>query len=355
MLASALMAEKTSFTFALTPEQRQLATDLLRNSNYRPAVVQYADVAVTAGDFNATLYKSGKLVIQGKGASDFVLFAVEPYVLQAASMGYEDLLNPERSSPHMGVDESGKGDFFGPLVVVAAYVNETLAEKLRGMDVRDSKNITSDKRCLELGRDIRKLLDRRFAVVKIGPAAYNRLYLKMRSVNTLLAWGHARAIENLLDLVPDCPRAISDQFGKKEQVERALMQKGRSIELVQRHKAESDIAVAAASVVARELFLRSLVDMRDQYKQVIPKGASAEVKIVAGALLKAHGPRILLDVAKCHFKTTDEVLQAHASNRAALGAEGRAVSKPFTGYRRPGSASSAAEGGPAPKRPVKKA
>jgi ribonuclease HIII len=255
-------------------------------------------------------------------------------VLQSVSLGYEETLNPELTSPHMGVDESGKGDFFGPLVIAAAYVDEALYPKMREMDVKDSKQITSDTKALNLGRDLRELLGKRFSLVKIGPRAYNRLYVQMRNLNTLLAWAHARAIENLLEAVPDCPKAISDQFGRKDQVEKALMKKGRAIELVQRHKAESDMAVAAASIIAREQFLRALKGMSFEHHVPMFKGVSQGVKESAIQLVKSKGATVLLDVAKCHFKTTDEVLAACGQTRGALGPEGRAVSKPFMGFRR---------------------
>jgi ribonuclease HIII len=152
-------------------------------------------------------------------------------------------------------------------------------------------------------------------------------------VNTILGWAHARAIENLLEAVPHCPTAISDQFGSRRQVEQALMKKGRRIELIQRHHAEEDLAVAAASVIAREIFLRSLLDMQTQLGLKLGKGASAAVREAAVQLVGKKGPTILIQTAKCHFKTTDEVLRAAHLDRAALGPEGQAVSKPLTPWR----------------------
>lgn len=329
------MTNPTSFSYKLAPAQQDALADILQFGNYRPMYVEYARVAVKTDNCNIILYNSGKCVVQGKGAEDFVLFVLEPHVLRNATLGYEDALDPEAVAPHMGVDESGKGDFFGPIVIVAAYVDPKLAESMRAMDVKDSKRITSDNKALGMGRELRKLLGRRFSVVKIGPAAYNRLYAKMRNVNTLLGWAHARAIENLLETVPDCSRAVSDQFGKKEQVEKALMKKGREIELIQMPKAESDIAVAAASVIARDLYLRSLKDLEKAFGREFPKGASAGVREAAVELVKAKGPEILLETAKCHFKTTDAVLEAAGHSRKDLGPEGQAVSKPIRGnFRR---------------------
>ncbi len=328
------MTNQNTFTYTLSELQQQKLTSLLRNGNYRPAEVPHTRIAVKGEDCAVNLYKSGKLLVQGKGAREFVEFTLEPLVLETVMLGYEQTLQPEQTEPHMGVDESGKGDYFGPLVIAAAYVDKSLYESMRKLDVKDSKAIHSDKKAMATGKALRELLGNRFSMVVIGPAAYNRLYAKMRSVNRILAWGHARAIENLLQAVPDCPKAISDQFGSKESVERALMKSGRGIELVQRHKAESDMAVAAASILAREGFLYALQKMRERYGVEIPKGASAAVREAAVVFGRQHEPSALLDVVKCHFKTTDAVLGELGSRRENLPPEGQVVSKPYT---RPGT------------------
>jgi ribonuclease HIII len=319
--------ERTTFTHKLNPDQQKKLVEILRTGNYRPREVEYTVVAAEGPDCNIALYTSGKCVVQGRGAQEWVTFTLEPLVLEQVRLGYEELLDPDSIRPHMGIDESGKGDFFGPLVIAGAFVDEGLAKKLREMDVRDSKTITSDRKAEEMAKGIRALLGPRFALVSIGPRAYNRLYAKMRNVNRILAWGHARAIENVLERVPDCPRAISDQFGPTRQIEQALMKKGRTIKLVQMPRAESDIAVAAASVLARAGFLHALRKLREEYGGLFPKGASGKTQEEAEALVKKHGPQILLDTAKCHFKTTDVVLGKVGLSREALGPEGQATSK----------------------------
>jgi len=204
------------------------------------------------------------------------------------------------------------------------------------LNVVESKRIGSDTRAFTLARDLRKLLGHRYAIVSIGPAAYNRLYAAMRNVNRILAWGHARTIENLLEKVPSCPLAISDQFGSKEQVSKALMKKGRKIELVQRHRAESDLAVAAASVLARASFLWSLREFQKRFGLPFPKGASEAVKETAVELLRKNPPPVLLETAKCHFKTTDMVLKKLNLDRASIGREGTAISRPKAFFHRGG-------------------
>ncbi|NCD33875.1 MAG: ribonuclease HIII [Spartobacteria bacterium] len=324
------MAQINSFSYTLTPEQQQRMITVLKEGNYVPKKVPYTIMAVAADKCSVNLYKSGKLLIQGKGAQEFVLFVVEPMVLQSASLGYEAEAmdaDPESSEPHCGIDESGKGDFFGPLVIAAVYVDPRIAEELRKAGVKDSKVIKSDRRIREIARAIRTAVKGQYAFVTIGSRAYNRLYMKIHNVNSILAWGHARAIENILDKVPGCPRALSDQFGPKQQIERALMKNGRSIVLDQRPKAESDIAVAAASILAREGFINALDKMKEQYGIEFPRGASAQVREAAEQLVRSKGAATLVDTAKCHFATTDKVLSACGEQRASLGELGQAQSK----------------------------
>lgn len=324
------METRTSYTFALTPEQQILLAAQLQAGNYRPVIVPHTTISADGENCRIALFTSGKCLIQGRGAAQFVEFVMEPLVLREVKLGYETVLDPTIAEPHIGVDESGKGDFFGPLVTASAYVDHALYPQMKELNVRDSKRITSDKVALDLATSLQKILGRRYSIVSIGPARYNDLYAKMRNVNQILAWAHARAIENLLAVVPGCPRAISDQFGNKSLVERALMQRGRTIELVQRHRAESDMAVAAASIIARAAFLRALSQMANEYHLKIPKGASDGVRAVAVNLVKTRGPGILLAVAKCHFKTTDAVLQQAGHSRSELGPVGAVVSKPMT-------------------------
>jgi len=257
---------------------------------------------------NVALYTSGKLVVQGKGTTDFVQFYLEPVLLGEAKLGYEHILDPTMLEARIGVDESGKGDFFGPLVVAGVYVNEEAAAAFRELGVKDSKAISSDKRIFEIAKEIRGTKGCRFTVVPIGPAAYNRLHAKMRNVNDLLGWGHARVIENLLAVV-DCKKAISDQFGNKSIVLRALMERGKKNELVQRHKAESDLAVAAASIIARDEFVRRLIALGREYGVTMPKGASQAVITAAVELVRKHGRDALPKVAKMHFRTSQKVLE----------------------------------------------
>ena len=302
------MKPLNSYTCKLTDEQAALLKAYLVEHGYKFREVPYARFAAEKDKHNVVFYESGKLVVQGRETQDFIEFVLEPEILKQARLGYETVLNPDLLLPRLGVDESGKGDFFGPLCVAGVYVNESVVKAWQDSGIRDSKNISSDKKIADLAEVIRQTPGCVSSVVPIGNEAYNRLYTKMRSVNTLLAWGHARVIENLMGqkhrMQPPPVRAISDQFASsKETVSKALMGLGREIELVQRHKAEADLAVAAASILARNEFVTRLAKLEKEFEMDLPKGASAAVDAAAKEFLTKHSAENLPKVAKMHFRT----------------------------------------------------
>jgi ribonuclease HIII len=298
----------TSYTCKLSAAEAAALRAWLAAHGYQFRDVPYAQFAAEKEKTNLVYYESGKLVVQGKGTQEFVEFVLEPEILKEARLGYEAVLNPDLLLPRLGVDESGKGDFFGPLCVAGVYVNEAVVRSWKDSGIRDSKNISGDKRIKELAELIRRTTGCVSTVVPIGNEAYNRMFAKMLSVNQILAWGHARVIENLMGLKyqmnPAPVRAISDQFAaNKETVARALMSLGRSIELVQKHRAEEDLAVAAASILARHEFVTRLGALGKPYGMKFPKGASAAVDAAAKEFISKHGVEALAKVAKMHFRT----------------------------------------------------
>ena len=302
------MKPLTIHTCKLTDDQATALNAALQARHWKPRTVPYARFAFESDKTNIVFYESGKLVVQGKGTGEFVEFVLEPEILQQAKLGYETVLNPELLVPRIGVDESGKGDFFGPLCIAGVYVNETVIKAWTDAGVRDSKNISSDKKIGELAELIRTTPGCVTDTVVVGNEAYNRLYSKMKSVNTLLAWGHARVIENLMGLRyrmnPAPVKAISDQFAaSKSVIEKALMAAGREITLVQRHKAEEDLAVAAASILARDGFVKGLAKLERDYTRPLPKGASAAVDAAAKKFVEECGAENLGKIAKLHFRT----------------------------------------------------
>lgn len=211
--------------------------------------------------------------------------------------------------PVIGTDESGKGDYFGPLVCAAVCVDEITAGELRSIGVRDSKTC-SDPEIRELAEKIRELCAGKFEILEIAPERYNRLYEQMRTegknLNTLLAWGHARVLEDLLEKV-DCKIAIADQFADKRLITGKLQARGRSIQLIQMHRAEQNIVVAAASILARARFVEKVAALSEKYAMTFPLGASAAVIKAGKQFIAKNGLPNLPLVAKMHFRTTAQV------------------------------------------------
>jgi ribonuclease HIII len=297
-----------SYTHALNTEQVSKLRALLEELGFEFAPKPYTIFFAQKNKLSVAVYEKGpKVLLQGKGIEEFVQFELEPKILGEAKLGYEEVHNPEMFQPHFGVDESGKGDFFGPLVISGAYVDAGIARKLLDEGVQDSKRIGSDAKVRALADAIRKITLGLVDTVLIGPERYNDLYEKFGNLNKLLGWGHARVIENLLEKKPDCPRSLSDQFADARVIQQSLLQHSRKIDIQQRTKAESDIAVAAASILAREAFINWLERKGKAFGVRLGRGVSAEVKEAAAKLVESKGPGILREVAKVHFRTAHEI------------------------------------------------
>ena len=307
--------EMNSYTHALTNDQAMQLRSLLSELGFEFSPKPYTLFFAQKNKLSVAVYEKGpKVLLQGKGVEEFVQFELEPKILGEAKLGYEEVHTPEMFEPHFGIDESGKGDFFGPLVISGAYVDRGIARKFLDAGVQDSKRIGSDAKIRALAESIRKDSLGIVETVLIGPAKYNELYEKFGNLNSLLGWGHARVIENLLAKKPDCPRSLSDQFADARVIERSLLSHGRKIDIVQRTKAESDVAVAAASILAREAFINWLEREGKKLGFRLERGVSAAVKEAAKKLVESKGPEALRQVAKVHFKTAHEIApQAYAA------------------------------------------
>src|SRR5438309_836167 len=301
-----------SYTHPLTQEQTTKLRARLDDLGFEFSPKQYTLFFAQKNKLSVAVYEKGpKVLVQGKGVEEFVQFELEPKILGEAKLGYEEVHMPEMFEAHFGIDESGKGDFFGPLVIAGVYVDRAIARKLIDAAVRDSKRIGSDARIRALADVIRKNSLGLVEVVLIGPAKYNELYEKFGNLNKLLAWGHARVIENLLSKKPDCRRSLSDQFADARVIEQSLLRHGQKIDIQQRPRAESDIAVAAASILAREAFINWLDREGKKLGVRLERGVSPAVKIAGEKLVNGGGPEFLRQVAKVHFRTAHAVAPEH--------------------------------------------
>jgi len=264
-----------------------------------------------------TLYTSLKLTVQGKDMRSFIEFYLEPELLQSFEYTMPKAA-PAHAAPHnqqarIGVDEAGKGDFFGPLCIAAVYAADNQVDELLKLGVRDSKEL-NDSEVMQISRAIQKNFQH--SLIRIFPIKYNELYAQFKNLNKLLAWGHATAIENLSKL-SGCKVALIDQFAGEHEVINALHKKGLDIELTQRTKGEEDPVVAAASILARAAFLDGLEKLGKEIGSKLPKGASKAVIDTGKRLVQEQGQSILAQISKQHFRSTHDVLGTEAPPKVA--------------------------------------
>ncbi len=279
---------------------KKLEEDLL-SQGFVMEKIPHAHFLAKKDGMSVTLYLSGKLVVQGKKMDDFIRYYLEPEILQNFNYSLPELaLDP---TPRIGIDESGKGDIFGPLCVAGVYADEKGIKRLLELGIKDSKKLQDtqiDKLAL--------LIKQEFAydIIRISPEKYNELYETFHNLNHLLAWGHAKAIENLITKT-GCTNVLIDQFAHEHVVANALKKRSLTTTLTQRHKGESDPVVAAASILARNAFVTDLDRLSTQWNMTLPKGASSAVKNALSLFIQKHSRSPLNQVAKMHFKTINEV------------------------------------------------
>jgi ribonuclease HIII len=302
----------SSYTIKLDDAQMEKLRALLDARGWMSFEVAYARFAFKAdhAKANVTAYESGKVVIAGKGTEDFVRDVLEAEVTGAPKLGYDEVLHPDWFEPHAGLDESGKGDFFGPVVAATVIADKPAIEAWLKAGAKDSKKL-ADSQILKLDEIIRATPGAVAKTCSCGMAKYNELMSRPHAnLNRLLAWQHATALAQALDL-KWVPRGLLDQFSKTPLVQAELKKKNvRNFELSMRTKAEEDPVVAAASIVARAEYVRAMKQLSQRFGEPLQKGASARVKEQAAKIIERFGALALRDFAKLHFRTAYEVVSA---------------------------------------------
>lgn len=298
-----------SYSEKFSPKDAEELRSKLQSAGYDFGTAEHALWRAKGDGVVVTFYKSGKLLAQGGGTQEFIgaylgsaqMTLIAPtHSSRTGGAKKSDALEHDFTS-WIGTDESGKGDYFGPLIIAGVMVDEKNRKIFEELGLKDSKKLT-DERIAKLAVQIKN--NAIFSLVIIMPAKYNELYGKFNNLNKLLAWGHARAIENILEKTP-CQNAISDKFGDEKLIKSALMKSGREINLIQQVRAERDLAVAAASIVARDEFVRRIANLSKECGVHLPKGASD--KVVEQARLAKSKNIPLGNIAKLHFKTTNSL------------------------------------------------
>ncbi|MBF5050953.1 Ribonuclease HIII [Candidatus Clavichlamydia salmonicola] len=291
------------YVATLDPSLFQLLEEEMKKQGFTFSQPAYTCFQASKTHLSCTLYKSGKLVVQGKEKDDFIKYFLEPAILKNFSYGYENTEMVQDNRTRIGTDESGKGDFFGALCIAGVTATEEQIKQLCSWGVKDSKKL-KDTEIISLSKKIRSLCN--FEVICLKPEKYNQLYQSFKNLNLLMGWGHATVIDNLhrktnIDL------AIVDKFANDDIILNALKQKKISISIEQKVRAESDPVVAAASVLARAGFIENISFLEKQYNVILPKGAGTITFKAAIKIAQNFGLDLLSKVCKVHFKTYEEV------------------------------------------------
>ncbi|MCX6995393.1 MAG: ribonuclease HIII [Chlamydiae bacterium] len=287
--------KKSSGCFVTTIEEKlvPILRKDLENLGFVFLKPPYTHYQAKKASVSCILYLSGKLTIQGSGSNEIIDLISSAYLFNNKS--FED---------HIGSDESGKGDFFGPLCVSAVFVNKESLSHLQKLGIKDSKEMSDDS-ILAVTKDIEALTINQ--TICLFPETYNRLYARFKNLNKLLGWAHFEVLHKV-SVKSQCHKALIDQFANPQLMEEIVSYKKSNLILEQRTKAESDIAVAAASILARTAFLEGLKKMEEDFGVTLPKGASSAVANMALRIARESGISLLEKVSKTHFKTYKETL-----------------------------------------------
>ena len=300
----------STYTLKLDDAQMEKLRALLYSRGWESFDVEYARYAFRGPDCNVTAYESGKLVVAGKGTEDFVTMTLEPEVTLAPKLGYDVVHHPDWFEAHAGLDESGKGDLFGPVIAATVIAERPAIEEWMKAGVKDSKRI-ADTQIVNLDKMIRGTANVAVATCFCGMPKYNQLMGRPHAnLNRLLAWQHATALAQALGR-KRVPWGLLDQFSKQPLTQRELAKMGvKDFDLRMRTKAEEDPVVAAASVIARAEYVRQMQGLSKRFGETLVKGAGPLVKEQAARIVERFGARSLGDFAKLHFRTAYEVVEA---------------------------------------------
>jgi len=298
---------KTIYTIKLDDEQMDRLADYLEAGHQGPWFaydVAYSLFAFKGEKVNVVGYQSGKLVVSGKNTEAFVQNVVEAEITGDPRLGYDEVHHPEWFELHAGCDESGKGDLFGPLVTACVIADGDMVRQWLELGVADSKKLT-DSSILKLDQEIRKTQGVVYKTAFARMPKYNELYYKFdKNLNKLLAWYHSKSLIGALEERP-APWGLLDQFTKQKLVD-AYVEDRKDFKLISRTKAESDPVVAAASIVARAVYVREMKRLSLEAGETLLKGAGSQVLQQAKKLVAGQGSDALKNFAKMHFKTAYE-------------------------------------------------
>ncbi|MDR1435911.1 MAG: ribonuclease HIII [Puniceicoccales bacterium] len=294
------------YSCSLDAGQMEKLENSCEASGWESYFVDHATFAFRGPRVNVVAYRSGKLVVQGKGTEEFVKYTLEPEISGECALGYDEELHGDWFEEHGGMDESGKGDLFGPLVSACVVAGGKTVKEWIGAGVKDCKSIGTSEKIFELAKIIRNSAGATVEFFSLSMRKHNELYGGFgENLNRLLAWYHSKSLSNALQRSSP-KRVLLDQFSKQPLVQKFFPNCPAAIEM--RPRAEEDPVVAAASIVARAEFLQSLDRLSAQADEQLLRGCGEAVFQQAQRLVRRFGANRLGEFAKLYFSTAQRAI-----------------------------------------------
>lgn len=291
-------------------EEIQKIISLIINNNYILSEIEEKNynfettVTINKKKIKIQVYfgkKGIKTILQGDINSEEYKM-IEELISQQLILKFNNESLKEPNS-YIGSDECGKGDFFGPLVIAAVYIDESVKGKLKEIGVRDSKKLNDDQ-IDRIANQIKLICKNHFEIIQINPSKYNQLYSEFKNLNKLMNWAHSKAIEELLNKI-SCTTVITDKFSKLD-LNISNNPIYSKVNFIQETGAEKFIGVAAASILARNSF-NHWFHQKENEGLKLPKGSSIIVEKKALQVLNSFGEKKLNELVKLHFKTLKKI------------------------------------------------
>ena len=284
-------------SITLTPSEKEIQAFLEHyQSSLAPSKNPYIRYFLRLPQATASIYTSGKVLLQGEGAEKYARFFGYQVVEQTSG----------QNLPLIGTDEVGNGSYFGGLAVVASFVTPDQHDFLRKLGVGDSKTLT-DQKIRQIAPILKEKIQ--YQALLLSPSKYNEVIGDRYNAVSVKVALHNQAIYLLLQKGVQPEKIVIDAFTSAKNYDKYLAQEANrfSNPISLEEKAEGKyLAVAVSSIIARDLFLENLENLGRELGYQLPSGAGTSSDKVASQILQAYGMQGLNFCAKLHFKNTEK-------------------------------------------------
>ena len=284
-------------SITLTPSEKEIQAFLEHyQTSLAPSKNPYIRYFLRLPQATASIYTSGKVLLQGEGAEKYARFFGYQAVEQTSGQNF----------PLIGTDEVGNGSYFGGLAVVASFVTPDQHDFLRKLGVGDSKTLT-DQKIRQIAPILKEKIQHQ--ALLLSPSKYNEVIGDRYNAVSVKVALHNQAIYLLLQKGAQPEKIVIDAFTSAKNYDKYLAQEANrfSNPISLEEKAEGKyLAVAVSSVIARDLFLENLENLGRELGYQLPSGAGTASDKVASQILQAYGMQGLNFCAKLHFKNTEK-------------------------------------------------